>query len=248
MAKQPKRSRATKTETSTEVFQRDKIRLKLQIRDLNWTEKQKSFIELAMNKDTKVIFVNGPSGTSKTLLAMYCGLQYLNKHALSDMILIRTAVESADSKLGYLPGSADEKMNVYSGPFADKLLELLPETQIHALKADERFTLVPVNFARGLSWTGKFILGDEMQNATRKELQTLMTRVGDFSKVILAGDSDQCDLPKGKSGWVDVLNGFNTEEAVQNGIHVFEFNEEDIMRSELCKFIVKTFKAINTAK
>jgi len=236
-----KKTTVKKVDTSPYVFQKEKIKVKLSIRELPWTEKQKAFIELAKHSDTKVILVNGPAGTSKTLLAMYVGLTLLNEHRLSDMVLIRSAVESSDSKLGYLPGDANEKMGVYATPFHDKLAELISEQNEKALTTDGRINIIPINYARGLHWAAKFVFCDESQNMSKNELKTLMTRIGEFSKVILAGDSEQSDLPKGKSGWKDVVGLFDTMEAQKQGVFCVTFDEEDILRSELCKFVVEQF-------
>jgi phosphate starvation-inducible PhoH-like protein len=244
-------SPVSSTETkdnSPYVFQRDKINYSLNIRELPWTDKQKEIINLFLDKKTKVLFLKGVAGTSKTTLAMYCGLQLLNNHRVSDLVLIRSAVESADSKMGYLPGTIDEKFGVYLAPFNDKFTELLPKPQIDKLEKDNRIVICPINYARGLHFAVKFVCCDEAQNLTVKEVQTMMTRLGEFCKVIICGDPEQSDLPYGKSGFMRVFDAFNTPEAVENGIMCRELGEEDIVRSELCKFIVHKFKDINIAR
>ena len=90
------------------------IKRQLKINQFPWTEKQKEFFKMALDDDTRVVFVNGPAGTSKTLLSVYCGLQLLNKKVISDMMYIRSAVESSDARLGYLPGSAEDKLKFYN--------------------------------------------------------------------------------------------------------------------------------------
>ena len=101
------------------------IKRQIKINQLNWTDKQKQFFRIALDRDTKIVFVNGPAGTAKTLLSVYCGLQLLNMKAISDIMYLRSAVESSDRSLGYLPGNADEKLRFYNLPFFDKLEELL---------------------------------------------------------------------------------------------------------------------------
>jgi phosphate starvation-inducible PhoH-like protein len=232
-------------DNSPYVFQRDKISFDLRIKELPWTERQKQVIDLFLDKKTKVLFLKGPAGTSKTILAMYCGLQLLNKKRISDVILVRSAVESSDSKLGFLPGDVAEKFNVYLTPFHDKFSELLDKAQIDKLESDNRLTICPINFARGLHFSAKFICADEVQNFSKREIQTLMSRVGEFSKLFLCGDPEQSDLPVGKSGYNKVFDLFNTDEAKEHGIFCFEFNENDIVRSELCKYITQQFKVLN---
>ena len=83
-----------------------------------------------------------------------------------------------------------------------------------------------------------------MQNAVFSEIQTIMTRIGQFSKVIICGDPAQSDILHGKSGFIDIFNVFNNEESRQQGIYCIEFTEDDILRSEICKFIVKKFTEV----
>jgi phosphate starvation-inducible PhoH-like protein len=233
-------------DTSPYVAQREKINFDLHIRSLPWTEKQKKIISLFMDKGTKMMILKGPAGTSKTMLSMYLGLTLLNIKKVSDIVLVRSAVESSDSKLGYLPGDLSEKIQVYLTPFMDKFGELLSESEIKRLQNDNRFIVCPINFARGLHFAVKFICCDEAQNLTLKEIHTLMSRMGEFSKMIIAGDAEQSDLPHGKSGFATVYDFFSNDEAFENGIVCVELTEEDIVRSELVKYITKKFKEIKS--
>jgi len=231
-------------DTSPYVAQRDKIDFTLNIKELPWTEKQKEIINLFLDKQTKLMMLKGPAGTSKTVLSMYLGLQLLNMKKVSDIVLVRSAVESSDSKLGYLPGDINEKVNVYMTPFNEKFSELIVEPQIHRLHKDNRITICPINFARGLHFAVKFICCDESQNLTIRELQTLLTRMGEFSKMIICGDPDQSDLPHGKSGFNAVYRAFDNEDARNHGIQCVELTEDHIVRSELCRYVTHIFKDI----
>jgi phosphate starvation-inducible PhoH-like protein len=243
-AKAVSSNRQQTKDTSPYVAQRGKINYSLKIGELPWTEKQKAIINLFLDKKTKIMILKGPAGTSKTILAMYLGLQLLNSKKVSDIVLVRSAVESADSKLGYLPGDLMEKFGVYLTPFNEKFNELLDEQEIKRLEKDNRIAVCPINFARGLHFAVKFICCDESQNLTLRELQTLFTRLGEFSKMIICGDPDQSDLGNGKSGFNAVYNGFNNEEAYKHGIVCVELLEEDIVRSEICKYVTHVFKGI----
>lgn len=238
--KHPAKSVRKVEDKSPKVYQRDKIDFELKIRELEWTDRQKEFFNLINNKDTRIIFVSGPAGSSKTLIAVRAALQMLNDKKASDIICVRAAVESADSKLGYLPGDLQSKYDVYMMPFADKLEELLPIDQIKRLKGDNRITNQPINFCRGLSFAAKVILMDEMQNATLSEFGTLLTRIGKFTKMIICADPSQSDLPFNKQGAFEkIVELFSCEESKSMGIHHFQFTEDDILRSELCKFVVR---------
>ena len=235
--------KTTKPDTSPKIYQREKIDFDLHIRELPWTEKQQALIKLGTSKESRVIFLSGPAGSSKSTLAMRIGLELMQQKKVAEMLFVRAAVESADSKLGYLPGDIDGKYGPYMGPFEDKLEELLPAGEVKRLKGENRLIYQPINFVRGASWTAKFVILDEAQDLTINELQTLMTRIGKFTKMIICADPKQSDLPKAKQGGFEKCSYmFNTTDAEKFGIYSVAFNNDDIMRSELCKFIVKTFE------
>jgi phosphate starvation-inducible protein PhoH len=237
--------RSKKADTSVYVPQRNKLAKTLNIRELSWTQKQKEFIKLALNKDVKLIFIKGPAGSAKTILTTFVGLQMLSDKKIDELVYIRSAVESSDSKLGFLPGTVDEKLQYYNIPFYDKLEELLSESDARNLVLDKRATSFPVNYARGMTWNVKCISADELQNSSLKEIITLMTRLGKHSKMFLSADVDQSDLPTSKQGgFQQAFDMFSDEESKENGIYTFEFTDDDIMRSELVKFIVKKQKQI----
>lgn len=233
-----------KKDTSPVVPQRDKLKGNLALKPLNWTPRQKEFLELALHKETRIIFVNGPAGSTKTILAVYSALELLNQHRVSDIMYIRSAVESADSKLGYLPGEVDDKMAYYGIPFSDKLEELLSRNDIQALTKDERIHVMPVNYIRGQSWNARFAIVDEAQNMTRKEIFTILTRVGKFSKCFVLADPAQSDI-NGKSGaFVKLAKHFADTEGKAKGVHYFELAEQDIMRDELTRYLVAKNKTL----
>jgi phosphate starvation-inducible PhoH-like protein len=232
-----------KKDTSPKVHQNEKIRESVRIDERSLTPKQIELLNLLQNKTTKLVFISGPAGTSKTYTSILAGLNLLNQKRVSEIVYVRSIVESSDSKLGFLPGEMDEKMSPYIQPLIDKLEELLPKHDIDKLKKEERIHGFPINFLRGLSWNAKCIVADEAQNMTKKELTTLITRVGEFSKLFICGDPDQSDI-NGKSGFVPMMKIFDDEESRNNGIYVFKFDEEDIVRSGLVKFILKKLKNV----
>ena len=233
-----------KKDTSPKVHQNEKIKESVRIDDRQLTSKQIELLNLLQNKTTKLVFISGPAGTAKTYTSILAGLTLLNHKRVSEIIYVRSIVESSDSKLGFLPGEMDEKMSPYIQPLIDKLEELLPKHDIDKLKKEERIHGFPINFLRGLSWNAKCIVADEAQNMSKKELITLITRVGEFSKLFICGDPDQSDI-NGKSGFVPMMNVFDDEESRNNGIYVFKFDEDDIVRSGLVKFILKKLKNVS---
>jgi len=228
-------------ETENKFVVENPIKRQIKINQLPWTDKQKEFFRIALDYNTKIVFVNGPAGTAKTLLSVYCGLQLLNMKSISDIMYLRSAVESSESKLGFLPGSADDKLKFYNLPFLDKLDELLITTKPEKLIEENRVSMFPVNFARGMSWRGKCIILDEAQNSTLKEITTVLTRMGQGSRCFVLADPMQTDLRADyqQGGFGKLEKVFSDEESINMGIYNFNFTEEDIMRSELVKFIVQ---------
>ena len=216
---------------------------KIKIQGKRLTEKQKLFLELSTEETTKIMFVSGPAGSTKTYMAVMSALRCLQKDNSLDLLYVRTAIESADKGLGALPGTIEEKFNPYMAPLEDKLEELLPSNSTikRDLNSSGRVQAMPINFLRGANWTNKIVVADESQNFTFKELVTMITRLGENSKLFICGDSMQSDI-NGKSGFTPMVNIFNDEESKSKGIHTFWFTEEDIQRSEILKYIIYKLK------
>lgn len=230
---------------SVVVPQKNKVEFKLNIFERNdLTEKQKELNDLILDKETKVVFINGPAGTSKTFCAIYCGLKLLNEKRISDIVYVRTIIESASKSLGSLPGEMGLKMEPFLMPLMDKMNEFLPADQTKRLIAEERVRGIPVNYLRGASLNAQYIICDESQNFTFKELTTAITRLGQFSKIIILADPNQSDI-NGKSGFMPMFDLFNTEESKSKGIHCFSFTKEDIVRSGILRYISEKIENYN---
>lgn len=238
----------TPKDKSPIVYQNEKIGRPITIRQRpDLTDRQKEFLKLALDNSTQIIFLSGPAGSSKSFLATLASLELMNLKKVSDLIYIRSVVESSDHKIGFLPGDASEKLSPYLEPLLEKLDEMISPSDIASLQKEKRIQGKPTGFLRGLSWNAKAIIMDEAQNSTFKELTTLITRIGMFNKLFVCGDPMQSDI-NGKSGFVQMCKAFDAEECRKQGIHVFYLTEEDIVRSELVKFIVKRLALYNSVK
>ena len=154
-----------------------------------------------------------------------------------DVFYVRTIAESGEKNLGSLPGDVNEKFHPFMMPLQDKLEELLEKEQIKMLIDENIIQCAPINYLRGASWANKLIIADESQNFTRKELVTLITRIGENSKYFICGDPMQSDI-NGKTGFAPIMEIFDNKESREKGIYTFKFTDEDIVRSEILKFIV----------
>lgn len=237
-----------KPDTSTHVHQRDKIDWELRIRGRDdFTDKQKKLIELILSKESKIVYVSGPAGVSKTFLAVYCGLILLNQKRLSDIIYVRTIIESASKSLGSLPGDQNLKMGPFLMPMEDKLEEMLSSSDIKRLMTEERVKGLPVNYLRGASLNSQYIILDENQNYSFFESKTAITRLGAHSKMIILGDPRQSDLV-GKSGFKTYFDLFNDQESQDKGIFCFEFTKDDIVRNGILKYVIEKIEGYEDSR
>jgi len=220
-------------------FEIPQLKQRIHINSLRLTERQKHFLSISFNEDTNIMFVAGPAGSTKTYMAVYSALRLLSAYDELDLLYVRTVIESAEKGLGALPGDIDEKFNPYMAPLEDKLYEMLPKntTVRKDMIESGRIAAMPINYLRGSSWKDKIVVADEAQNFTYKELTTLITRIGDNCKLFICGDFMQSDI-NGKSGFAPMFDLFNDEESVSRGIHSFKFGKEDILRSEILKYII----------
>jgi phosphate starvation-inducible PhoH-like protein len=219
------------------VPQAPKLKDQINIKNFEFAPFQKEFIDLIFNKQVKIIFLNGPAGTTKTFLSVYSALKMLNDKKISRIVYIRNVVESSSKSLGALPGTLDEKIQPFMIPLYDKLEEFLSKDNISYLFNKQYISGICMSHLRGTNFNAQFLIMDEAQNADFKELTTVITRIGKFSKLIVLGDSRQSDI-NGKSGFSPMMQLFNDEESKQNGIYCINFGPEHVMRSEVVKFIL----------
>jgi len=208
-----------------------------------FSEKHQRFIQTLIDEKTKMVFADGFAGTAKTYLSVYGALTLLEARKVEQIIYLRSVVESATQKIGHLPGELDQKFQPYSLPLIDKLDELVSKTTSDKLVKQEYIKCLPVNFTRGLTFHNSVVIIDEAQNLTRQELVTLLTRCGEETKYVIIGDTNQSDI-NGKSGFKPILQAFDTDNSVVNGIHTFKFEKSEIVRSKLLKHIVQVLESV----
>ncbi len=247
--KQKHRSVVPVKDSSPYVWQPSKIDYTLSIRTRpDLTNHQKEVIDLILDKGSRITFITGPAGVSKTFLSLYCSLRLLNDKKISKILYSRPMVESADfgSRLGMLPGEIFSKIEPYSLAMNRLLEEMLPVGDIKKLNGDDRLEVIPVNYIRGMTFANQCCIFDECSSFTIGELRTLLSRVGAFSRVICLSDPSQSDLPFNKQGGFEkLIKLFGDEESKAMGINSIYFTEEEIVRSEICKFMVTRFKTLD---
>lgn len=205
------------------------------IKDYKFTEKQRDLIRLIRNENTKVVFLTGVAGTAKSFISIFCGLMALRDGSKKKMKYIRSLVESSKS-CGFLPGTLHDKIQSYTLPLLEKLDEYLSQYDSTKLIQEGQIECLCPNFLRGTTMKDSFVIIDESQNLTRKELITIISRIGENSVLIFAGDLMQSDIAK--SGFQGIIESFDDQESRDKGIHTFNFTADDIMRSQILRFIM----------
>lgn len=215
---------------------------KFKKRLFKFTDNQKKLVDIINNPSTKVVMIEGPAGTSKSMLSVYCALTQLKEKRIDTIMYLRSVVESAQKSMGFLPGDASLKMSFFTAIIDDKLLELVEPQDIPGFHTKKKIETMPLNYIRGCSWRRTFVIADEIQNYNQKEILSTLTRIGEDSIMVLCGDKNQCDISN--SGFSKVFELFDNDDAIKQGIYTFKFTEEDIVRSEIVKYIVKKFQEI----
>lgn len=200
------------------------------------TQKQDKYIKIMCSPNTRVVFISGPAGTSKSLISVYSALQLWNDNRDLSIFYLRSIVESADRGLGFLKGDIDDKVEPYMAPLLDKLSELLQPYEKDELEKSGSLEGGPINFLRGQSWRDKIVIVDEAQNLSARELTTVMTRVGRDTKLYICGDPMQSDIKN--SGFMDFYKLFDDEDSQAEGIYCLKFEKTDIMRDPIVSYIV----------
>ena len=211
--------------------------------DYKLTTNQVEFLVKALQKTTRMCMVDGPAGTAKTYLAVLTALKMLNRKQIDNIIYIRSIVESASRSMGALPGELEEKFAPWSMHLIDKLEEITTAGAGGNLMNKGYIKCIPVNFTRGLTFKNACVIIDEAQNMTNPELTTILTRFGEDSKYLVVGDTHQADIGV-KSGFKNILEAFNDPICEDEGISTFKFDEEDIVRSKILRFIVGRLNTI----
>ncbi len=200
------------------------------------TINQKDYIRTVA--ENTVTFCQGAAGSGKTHIAIGMALEYLLDFKVKKIVITRPVVEAGE-RLGFLPGTAEEKLHPYLLPIIDEIHYFIQSAHFAKLKSQRLIEVVPLGLMRGRSFHDAFIVADECQNASYDQLKMLLTRIGMNSKMILTGDVDQSDLQRHLKG------GFaNLSERLDNllGVGMVQLEASDIVRNPIIADIVNRLK------
>ncbi len=195
-------------------------------------------------RENNILFATGPAGTGKTYLAVCEAVSMLKADKIERIILVRPAVEAGES-LGYLPGDLREKIEPYVRPLYDAFCELLSPEKFTRYTDKGIIEIAPLAYMRGRTLNQCFIILDEAQNTTSKQMKMFLTRLGFGSKAVVTGDITQIDLPgNSQSGLKSVKNILDGIK----GIGFINLNYADVVRHELVQKIVQAYERYENEK
>ncbi len=201
------------------------------------TDGQSVYVKAMREHD--VVFAIGPAGTGKTYLAVAMAAEYLARHSVHRLILVRPAVEAGEH-LGFLPGDLREKVNPYLRPLYDALHDLISPNQVARFMERDVIEVAPLAFMRGRTLNHAFVILDEAQNTTPKQMKMFLTRLGHHARAVITGDVTQVDLPdrtpSGLAHARDILRNVD-------GVAFVHLEKSDIVRHPLVQRIVDAYEA-----
>lgn len=194
--------------------------------------------------DNTVVFGIGPAGSGKTYLAVAKAVQALQTKQVSRIILTRPAVEAGE-KLGFLPGTLNDKIDPYLRPLYDALRDMLDPEMIPKLMEAGIIEVAPLAYMRGRTLNDAFVILDEAQNTTPAQMKMFLTRLGFGSKIVVTGDVSQVDLPHGQVSGLRIVRRIlrNVED-----IHFADLGSKDVVRHQLVGRIVNAYETFDNRK
>ena len=202
------------------------------------TEGQRNYVR-AIDEHT-IVFGIGPAGTGKTYLAMAKAVQALQRREVSRIILTRPAVEAGE-RLGFLPGSLEEKIDPYLRPLFDAVSEMVDVETLPKLLANGTIEVAPLAYMRGRTLNDSFVILDEAQNTTPEQMKMFLTRLGFGSQMVVTGDITQVDVPLAASGLRSVTRVLKDVE----DIAFAQLTSADVVRHSLVGRIVDAYTAFD---
>ena len=203
---------------------------------------QRRYMEALENFD--MVFAIGPGGTGKTYLAVAMAVSALLTKKVNRIILVRPAVEAGE-RLGFLPGTIQEKVDPYMRPLYDALHDMLEADKLERFLEKDIIEVAPLAFMRGRTLNDSFFILDEAQNTTSEQMKMFLTRLGFNSKAVITGDITQIDLPsERRSGLVEALDVVGKIE----GIAIVHFDDRDVVRHSLVQQIIKAYDEHDAAQ
>jgi phosphate starvation-inducible PhoH-like protein len=201
---------------------------------------QETYVNYLESKDVDIVFGVGPAGTGKTLFACNAAVGRLRSGSIHKIIITRPVV-SVEEDIGFLPGNLVMKMDPWTRPIFDILLEFYSQKEIDLMIHGGVIEIAPLAYMRGRTFKHAFVIADEMQNSSPNQMLMLMTRIGQGSKMVITGDLKQSDRSE-DNGLRDVLGKLKDSGGIE-GVGYVELDFEDVERSPIVKRVLKLYES-----
>jgi len=208
------------------------------------TENQKTYVDSLNNDINKIVLVNGPAGTGKTLFACQKAIILMKMDKINKIIITRPVV-TVEEEIGFLPGNLIKKMDPWTKPLFDIFLEFYSKSELDLMLNNNKIEICPLAFMRGRTFKNAFIIADEMQNSSPNQMKMLITRIGDNCRMVITGDLQQSDIQSdnGLNDFMKRLTVFN--DYIYNNktklIDIVYFNNTDVERSDIVKKVIEIY-------
>ena len=216
-------------------YQKRKNLIQLVPKSLN----QEKYVDLLENEQRLIVFASGPAGTGKTMLAVLAALKAFRAGECSRIIITRPAVGVDDEQHGFLPGTLDQKMAPWTRPIFDIIEEYYRPQEVARLLEEKYIEIAPLAYMRGRTFKNSWIIADEMQNATPSQMKMLLTRLGENSKMVVTGDTQQAVRKANDNGLLDfqrLIKDFDSQY-----IAGVEFAVRDVRRHPAVAEVLKMY-------
>lgn len=201
---------------------------------------QEAYIDLLENTQRLIVFATGPAGTGKTMLAVLAALKAFRAGECSKIVITRPAVGVDDEQHGFLPGTLNQKMEPWTRPIFDIIEEYYRPQEVARLLDEKYIEIAPLAYMRGRTFKNSWIIADEMQNATPSQMKMLLTRLGENSKMVVTGDTQQADRKAKENGLLDfqrLMADFEDSQYIAG----VEFAVRDVRRHPAVAEVLKLY-------
>ena len=198
--------------------------------------RHEAYLTALRNDKVPLVIATGPAGTGKTKFPCSVGLDQLAEQRYERLVVTRPTVPVGDEEIGFLPGDVNEKLY----PWMSHMMEYIDLYNLKFVRS--KIDMVSLSYIRGETWHDRWIIADEMQNSTPLQMKTLLTRVGENTKLVITGDLSQCDksgeTTNGLQDLIDRLGLLENEDIVSH----IEFTNDDVRRSDFVRYMLSLYK------